>query len=78
MSPKPKENRDDIADWPDEPYHVYGDPPEEVNGNTVQEGHKVDESAFLVESGEDLAPSGEDEIQKHGELGLRGGCDWDH
>jgi hypothetical protein len=25
-----------------------------------------------------LAPSGEDEIQKHGELGLRGGCDWDH
>jgi hypothetical protein len=25
-----------------------------------------------------LAPSREDEIQKHGELGLRGGCDWDH
>jgi hypothetical protein len=45
---------------------------------TVREGHKVNESSFLVESGEDLAPSGEDEIQKHGELGLRGGCDWDN
>lgn len=49
-----------------------------MNSETVRESHEVNESSFLVESGEDLAPSGEDEIQKHGELGLRGGCDWNH
>ena len=78
MSPAPNDKRQDVGDWPEPPNDVDAEAEGEVNSKTVREGHKVNESSFLVESGEDLAPSGEDEIQKHGELGLRGGCDWDH
>ena len=78
MSPAPNNKRQDRGDWPEPVNDVDAEEEGEVNSKTVREGHKVNESSFLVESGEDLAKSREDEIQKHGELGLRGGCDWDH